>query len=87
MIITGYFERFQYSNFETNFLKNENLFQKTGLLFLVESTKIEKAIVAYKTSLSDSNVKINRIGSKNGLITKNGILSVTALFFENFISA
>ena len=27
------FERFQYFNFETNFLKNENLFQKTGVLF------------------------------------------------------
>ena len=30
--ITGNFERFQCSNFETNFLKNENFLQKTGLL-------------------------------------------------------
>ena len=26
-------ERFQYFNFETDFLENENLFLKTGLLF------------------------------------------------------
>ena len=31
--ITGNFERFQYSNFQTNYLKNENLFQKTGVPF------------------------------------------------------
>ena len=39
------FERFfQYLNLETNFLKNENFFQKTGApLFLVESTNIENA--------------------------------------------
>ena len=30
--ITGNFERFQCCNCETNFLKNENLFQKTGVL-------------------------------------------------------
>ena len=31
MTITREFERFQYFNFKTNFLKNENLFQKTGV--------------------------------------------------------
>ena len=30
----GNFTRFQYFNFETDFLKIENLFQKTGVLFL-----------------------------------------------------
>ena len=29
--ITGNFERFQYFNFRTDFLKNESLFQKTGV--------------------------------------------------------
>ena len=32
------FEHFQYFNFETDFLENENFFR-----FLVERTKIEKA--------------------------------------------
>ena len=31
--ISGNFEHFQYSNFETNFLENENLYQKTGERF------------------------------------------------------
>ena len=31
VIITGNSERFQYVNFETNFLKNENFLQKTGV--------------------------------------------------------
>ena len=31
--ITGNFERFQYFNFEAYFLENDNLFQKTGVLF------------------------------------------------------
>ena len=30
---SGNFERFQYFNSETNFLENENLFQKTVVLF------------------------------------------------------
>ena len=31
--ISESFKRFQYFNFETNFLENENLFQKTGVQF------------------------------------------------------
>ena len=31
--ISENFKRFQYFNFETNFLENENLFQKTGVPF------------------------------------------------------
>ena len=37
------FERFQEFNFETEFLENENFFQKTGLPFLTGSTKTENA--------------------------------------------
>ena len=33
MTISENFKRFQYLNFETNFLENKNLFQKTGVLF------------------------------------------------------
>ena len=31
--ISEIFKRFQYYNFETNFLENKNLFQKTGVPF------------------------------------------------------
>ena len=33
VIISESFKRFQYFNFETNFLENENLFRKTGVSF------------------------------------------------------
>ena len=33
MTISESFKRFQCFNFETNFRENENLFQKTGVLF------------------------------------------------------
>ena len=33
MTISENFKRFQYFNFETDFLENENLFQKTGAQF------------------------------------------------------
>ena len=55
------FKRFQYFNFETDFLENENLFQKTGVPFWVESTKIENASFPYKTAISEVNVKTNRM--------------------------
>ena len=50
MTISGNFARFQYSNFETNFLENENLFQKLEYCFLAESKKIENALFPYKTA-------------------------------------
>ena len=59
MTITEKFERFQNFNFETNFLKNENQFQKTGVPFLVESTRIEKATFSRKTVQSDSFSVLN----------------------------
>ena len=64
MTITGNFERFQYFNFETRFLKNKRLFQqKTGAPFLVESTKIESPTFPKQATLSEANVKTNRMGS------------------------
>ena len=59
VIICGNFERFQYFNFETDFVENENLFQKTGVTFLVESIKIENALFPYKTTISQPKVKTN----------------------------
>ena len=48
--ITGNFERFQYFNFEINFLKN-TLFKKLEYHFLVESTKIDNITFPYKIAL------------------------------------
>ena len=65
MTITGNFEPFQCFQFETNFLKNENLFQQTGGPFLVESAKIESATFPYKSVQSEDNVKTFRMRSTN----------------------
>ena len=70
MTIRGSFERFQYFNFETDFLENKKLFQKTGVLFLVESTKIENALFPYKTAISEANVKTNRMVSTKWIYHK-----------------
>ena len=68
----GNFECFLYFNFETNFLRNENLFQKTGVRFLVEST-----------IHLEGNVKTNRMRRP---ITKNRALPVITYFFEKNFS-
>ena len=54
-------DNFQYFNFETDFLKNKNLFQKIDYCFLVESTKIENVSFTYKTAISEVNVKTNKM--------------------------
>ena len=55
MTISESFKRFQYFNFETNFLENKN--------FLVETTKIESTSFPFKTALSEANVKTNRMAT------------------------
>ena len=56
MTISENCEHFQYFNFETDFLENENFFS-----FLVERTKIEKASFPYKTAISEAKIKANRM--------------------------
>ena len=60
MTVSRNFERFQYFNLETDFLENENLFQKLDYRFLVASTKIENVSFPYKTAISEANVKTNK---------------------------
>ena len=62
MTINENFVHFQYCNFETDFLENENfLSKKREYRFLVERTKIEKTSFPYKTVISEANVKTNRL--------------------------
>ena len=53
MTIFGNFERFQYFNFEINFLKNANPFKKLKYSFLVGIAKIENT--TSKTALSEAD--------------------------------
>ena len=81
MTISESSKRFQYFNFETNYLENENLFQKNGVPFLVEATKIGNASLPFKTALSEANVKTNKIATTKWNIMKSGVLPVVILFF------
>ena len=71
MTISESFKHFQYFNFETNFLENANLFQKTGVP-LVEATKFENTAFPFKTALSDANVKKNRMVTTKWTYHKEG---------------
>ena len=87
MTISGYFERFQNFNCETDFLENENFFQISGGLFLVESTKIENATFPYKTAISEANVKTNRMVSTEWIYHKERNFGGDyVIFFKNFVS-
>ena len=76
MATTEKVERFQYFNSETNFSEKFKLFS-------VESTKIENAILSYKTTLSEANVKTNRmVGTKCTYDKKRSFASNYFIFWK-----
>ena len=85
MTIGESFKRFQYFNFETNFLGKENLFQKKlEYRFLVEATKIENTPFPFKTALSEANVKTNRMATTKWTYHKEwSFASNYFIFLEN----
>ena len=54
MTISESFKRFQYCNFEKNFLENKNFFKKLDYRFLVETTRIGTTSFPFKTDLSEA---------------------------------
>ena len=82
MTINGNFERFQY--FDKDFLENEDLFQKIGVRFLDESTKIENASFSYKTVISEVIVKTNRMVSTKWTYYRKWSLVSNYLFLFQF---
>ena len=83
MTIAGNFESFQYFNFEANFLKNANPFNRLGYCFLVESTKIKNTTFLFKTALSEANVKTNRMGSTKWTYHKEQNFDSNYFIFSN----
>ena len=59
----------------------KTFFKKLEYRFLVETTEIENTLFPFKTALSETNVKTNRMATTKRPITKSGLLSVTTLFF------
>ena len=85
MTISESFKRFQYFNFEANFLENENLFQKTGVPFLVETTEIKNTSFPLKTALSEANGKTNRMATTKWTYHKEwSFASNYFIFLETF---
>ena len=84
MTISESFKRFQYLNFETNFLENKNLFQKTGVTFLAETTKIENTSFPLQSALSEANVKTHRMVTTKWTYNKeSSFASNYFIFLEN----
>ena len=81
MRIIKNFKCFQYFNFETDFLENENLFQKA---FLDESIKIENTSFPYKLPYQKSMLRQTKWWLQNGPIKKNEVLPITSLYFWKF---
>ena len=72
----GNFERFQYFNFETDFLENENFFQWLKAIRLKTPHHSHTKPPYQKLVLRQTEWWV-----RNEPITKNGVLSVNALFF------
>ena len=81
MTIIGNFECFQYFNFAANFLENENLFEKTEVPFLVESTKIENALFPYKIVIAEANVNTNSVVITKGTYHKEWSFASSYIIF------
>ena len=82
MTISESFKRFQYFIFEINFLENANLFQKTGVTFLVEATKFENTAFPFKTALSEASVKKNRMVTTKWTYHKEGSFASNYFFWK-----
>ena len=63
MTITENAERFQYFNFEKNFLKYENFIQTVEDYFSVQSTNMRTQHIHKKIALPDANINAKRMGS------------------------
>ena len=87
MTITGNFERFQCLYFETFFLKNENLFRKSGEPFFgLKYFRCKNKTFPEKSALSEDNVNgANRIVDTKWNYQKNDVFQVSTYFFENFV--
>ena len=83
MTTTGKYERFRYFDFETTFLKTENLFQKHWST-VQKRTKIENASFLYNTALSEANVKTNKMGSTKWTYHKERSLASNYFIFLKF---
>ena len=84
MRINESFKRFQYSNFETDFLENENLLQKTEVVFELKALRLKTHHFHTKLPYQRPMLRQIKWWLQNGPIKKKGVLPVTTLFFWKF---
>ena len=84
MKITRNFERLQYFNFETNFLKNKNLFKSWSTVFLLKVLWLKTQHFHAKPLRQKTMLTQIEWGVQDGTITKKGMLPVTTLVFRKF---
>ena len=64
----------------------KTFFKKLDYRFLVENTEIENTLFSFKTTLSETNVKINKMASTNWTYRKEwSFTSNYFIFLENFV--
>ena len=73
--------------FETDFLKNKNLFKKLEYTFLVQSANIESAIFPHKSALPEANIKTNRMGSAEWTYHKGRSFASNFVFLKIFFQS
>ena len=88
--ISENFERFQYFNFEPDFLENKSFSKNWSIVVLDENIYIKNASFPYKTVISEANPKTNKIMStkwtcyKERSFTSNYFICFKFLFqFKN----
>ena len=84
MTISESFTGFNTLTLKQIFWKMKTFFKKLEYRFLVESTKIENASFPYKTAISETNVKTNRMVTTRWTYHKERSLPVTTLFSWKF---
>ena len=63
------------------FWKMKTFFKKLEYRFLVENTEIENTLFLFKTALSETNVKINRMATTNWTYRKEWIFASNYFIF------
>ena len=84
VIISEGFKGFQYFNFETNFWKTKSIAMKLEYRFSVETNEIENTSLPFKTTLSEADVKTNRMATTKWTYHKEqSCASDYFIFLEN----
>ena len=88
MTITEDFKRFQYFNSETDFLENENLFQRNwSIVFYLKAIILKTHHFHTKLPYQKPMFRQIKWWLQNGPIKKKGVLPVITLFFWKFCSS